>query len=74
MTAQAERTAPVDVLIAEDNPFTRKSLRGLLERQGYTCVEAEDGPRALELALSASPPRPTWSPPTIFHECCVEVE
>src|SRR5947209_6028958 len=55
MTAQAERTAPVDVLIAEDNPFTRKSLRGLLERQGYTCVEAEDGLRAVELALSAAP-------------------
>src|SRR5947209_5498798 len=55
MTAQAERTAPVDVLIAEDNPFTRKSLRGLLERQGYTCVEAEDGLRAVELALSAPP-------------------
>jgi CheY-like chemotaxis protein len=55
MTAQEERTSPVDVLIAEDDPLTRQNLRTLLEQQGYTCAEAEDGLRAVELALSAPP-------------------
>jgi CheY-like chemotaxis protein len=56
MTAQSERAPAVDVLIAEDDTPTRQSLRTLLEQQGYTCAEAEDGPRAVELALS-TPPR-----------------
>jgi CheY-like chemotaxis protein len=53
MTAQLERAPGVDVLIVEDDAPTRRSLRTLLEQQGYTCAEAEDGPKALELALSA---------------------
>jgi CheY-like chemotaxis protein len=55
MTAQAERASAVDILIAEDDAPTRRSLRALLEQQGYTCAEAGDGRRALELALSAPP-------------------
>ena len=36
----------MDVLIAEDDLLISRSLRALLERQGYTCAEAEDGLKA----------------------------
>jgi len=47
---------PVDILIAEDDPLMRQSLRSLLEKEGYLCAEADDGRAAVELARR-SPPR-----------------
>jgi CheY-like chemotaxis protein len=46
---------PVDVLIADDEPHVRAVLRRLLEGEGYTCAEAEDGPQAVSLAQAAPP-------------------
>ena len=34
------------ILVVEDQPGTRRLLRNILERDGYTVVEAEDGPSA----------------------------
>jgi two-component system cell cycle response regulator DivK len=48
--------APLDVLIAEDDGDVRLAVRQLLEGQGYTCAEAEDGRAAVEVARE-SPPR-----------------
>jgi two-component system, OmpR family, alkaline phosphatase synthesis response regulator PhoP len=56
MTASPEETRPVDVLIAEDDPLVRQTVRRLLEAAGYHCAEAGDGREAVELALH-SPPR-----------------
>ena len=49
-------TASLDVLIAEDDAITRRTLRDLLENEGYSCAEADDGSEALEIARQ-SPPR-----------------
>jgi CheY-like chemotaxis protein len=46
----------IDVLIAEDDPDIRRAVRHLLECEGYSCAEAEDGREALEIAQQ-SPPR-----------------
>jgi CheY-like chemotaxis protein len=51
-----EAPAGVDVLIAEDDPLMRASLRLLLEGQGYTCAEASNGREAVDLARR-HPPR-----------------
>jgi two-component system response regulator AtoC len=40
--------APVDVLIADDDPSIRSLLRTLLTRRGYGVIEAEDGIGAIE--------------------------
>jgi CheY-like chemotaxis protein len=55
---QASEAPPrtVDVLIADDDALMRAGLRLLLERQGYTCAEAEDGREVVEIART-SPPR-----------------
>jgi CheY-like chemotaxis protein len=45
----------VDVLIADDDQLVRKSLRSLLEGQGYRCAEAGDGQEAVELARDHPP-------------------
>jgi CheY-like chemotaxis protein len=45
----------VDVLIAEDDAVMRKSLRSLLEREGYRCAEAENGIEAVDLARRHPP-------------------
>jgi two-component system, cell cycle response regulator DivK len=45
----------VDVLIAEDDPVARESLRLVLERQGYTCAEASNGREAVEMARRHPP-------------------
>ncbi|MCA8922173.1 MAG: response regulator [Planctomycetes bacterium] len=37
----------VQILVVEDNPINRKVTRHLLERAGYACHVAEDGPEAL---------------------------
>jgi CheY-like chemotaxis protein len=46
----------IDVLIAEDDPDVRRMLRVLLECDGYTCAEAEDGWEAMAIARE-TPPR-----------------
>ena len=45
----------VDVLIADDDPALRIGMRLLLEREGYSCVEAEQGEQAVELARRQKP-------------------
>ena len=45
----------VDVLIADDDPALRIGMRLLLEREGYSCAEAEQGEQALELARRRKP-------------------
>ncbi len=43
------------ILLVEDDPYSRKALARLLEREGYVVVAAADGPQALDLA---APPWP----------------
>ena len=47
--------APIDVLIADDDPELRHSVRLLLELRGYRCAEAADGREAVDLALRHAP-------------------
>jgi CheY-like chemotaxis protein len=46
---------PLDVLIAEDDSDTRLAVRLLLEAEGYSCAEAEDGRVAVEAAQECFP-------------------
>ena len=55
METRESPPAGVDVLIADDDLLVRKSLRSLLERQGYRCAEAGDGREAVELARHHPP-------------------
>ncbi len=48
-------STPRHVLVVEDNADNRLALRTLLELWGYEVVEAEDGTRAIELALNRRP-------------------
>src|SRR5205085_365634 len=48
-------SASIDVLIAEDDPDVRRAVRHVLECEGYTCAEAEDGQEALAIALQCPP-------------------
>ncbi len=56
MSSLQTSRAPLDVLIAEDDSYTRLAVRLLLEAEGYSCAEAEDGRAAVETA-HAAPPR-----------------
>ncbi len=47
--------APERVLIADDDPTIRIILRKVLEGQGYSVEEAEDGPKALAAVASSAP-------------------
>jgi CheY-like chemotaxis protein len=47
--------AAVDVLIADDDAYLRRSVRSLLEAQGYTCAEAGDGMQAVQAAHALAP-------------------
>lgn len=57
--AIAEPPAPTpirkSVLIADDEPITRTLVRLLLERDGYSVIEAQNGQEAVELALRHTP-------------------
>jgi CheY-like chemotaxis protein len=48
-------TASRRVLVVEDNPDSRRSLRIVLEMWGYAVVEATDGPSGVEKALDSRP-------------------
>jgi DNA-binding response OmpR family regulator len=43
------------ILVAEDDPVSRRFVVSLLEERGYEVLVAEDGEHALELARSAEP-------------------
>jgi DNA-binding response OmpR family regulator len=45
----------VRILVAEDDPVTARFLHSLLADKGYEVLVAEDGERAMELALSFEP-------------------
>lgn len=47
----AERR-PLKILVADDNEINRKIIRIILQKLGYSCVEAENGEDALELYRS----------------------
>jgi putative two-component system response regulator len=44
------------VLVADDNPFYRASLRGTLQAWGYEVVEAKDGRQAFEILIGTEAP------------------
>jgi len=46
---------PATVLIVDDQPTIRKSLRHLLERKGYRACEAESGATAIQAAQTEEP-------------------
>ena len=55
MTPNAD-SAPLRILVAEDETIIRLDLRALLERAGFeVCAEAHDGEEAVELARSQRP-------------------
>jgi CheY-like chemotaxis protein len=45
----------LDVLIADDDPLFRASVRSFLEVHGYTCAEAGDGREAVAVARDRRP-------------------
>jgi len=51
MSAGATKT----ILVAEDDPVTRRFVVSLLEERGYQVLVAEDGEHAVSLAVSAAP-------------------
>jgi type II secretory ATPase GspE/PulE/Tfp pilus assembly ATPase PilB-like protein/CheY-like chemotaxis protein len=59
--AVAEPPAPAQapmrksVLIADDEPITRTLVRLLLERDGYSVIEAQNGQEAVDLAVQHAP-------------------
>jgi CheY-like chemotaxis protein len=55
MNPELTRFRSIDVLIAEDDPIVRLAVRRLLEAEGYTCAEAEDGREAVEIAQQCPP-------------------
>ena len=52
MSSSAEQPL---ILIADDRPSSRELLRLVLERAGYSVIEAEDGEQALDRARAGSP-------------------
>ncbi|WNG29129.1 response regulator [Cystobacter fuscus] len=46
---------PLNILLVEDNPDIRETLRDLLELHGHHVAEASDGRAAVELVLSQRP-------------------
>ena len=51
----AEAGTRTRVLVVDDEPSIREIVRGFLERDGMTVVEAADGPSAVEVAREAAP-------------------
>jgi len=55
MSRSPRVTATMKVLIAEDDPLTRKGLAEVLEAEGYSVVQAADGEMALDLFETQEP-------------------
>ncbi|MFZ5594364.1 MAG: ATP-binding protein [Pseudomonadota bacterium] len=51
-SSSSPRFANVRILLADDNPINRKLTRTLLERQGATVIEAENGKQAVDAAVA----------------------
>jgi len=51
----ADRGRNPTVVIADDDPLIRAVLRAAMVGDGYTVVEAEDGPQAVSVVTSSSP-------------------
>lgn len=51
-SAPRSRFADVRILLADDNPINRKLTRTLLERQGTTVTEVENGKQAVDAAIT----------------------
>src|SRR5450759_3822002 len=51
----ADTRSRTRVLVVDDEPSIREIIRGFLERDGMTVVEAADGPSAVEIARDAAP-------------------
>jgi CheY-like chemotaxis protein len=52
----ALRAMAKTILVADDNPAIRKALCRMFEKEDYDiCAEAENGKRAIELALQCRP-------------------
>jgi len=43
------------ILVVEDNALMRETLKRMLEIEGYTVIEAEDGPSGIALARTEKP-------------------
>jgi len=43
------------ILVIEDSLYTRREIRDILEGQGYTIIEAEDGVKGIRLATTEAP-------------------
>ena len=50
MNMEASQNERVKVLVVDDQPGMRLSLKGILSRKGYDVTTAEDGPMAVEAA------------------------
>jgi len=48
-------SAPLRILLVEDNEMNRDMLSRRLSRKGYEVVIAEDGQQAIEMAVSSNP-------------------
>lgn len=55
-TAAPQAGAGRTILIVDDEPIVRNSLRRALTRMGYTVLEAGDGPSAMVAVQTAQPP------------------
>ena len=51
----ADPLAPLDILLVEDNPDIRETMRDLLELQGHRVTEAGDGVAGVEKLLAEKP-------------------
>jgi DNA-binding response OmpR family regulator len=51
----ADVSRPKRILVAEDDPVTRRFVVSLLEERGYQVLVAEDGEHAVSLAVSSAP-------------------
>ncbi|MBE6068105.1 MAG: EAL domain-containing protein [Clostridium lundense] len=55
MIAEIFEKRNFSILVADDSKFMRYTMRNLLEEEGYTVIEAENGKQALELFLEQKP-------------------
>ncbi|WP_375773866.1 response regulator [Archangium gephyra] len=53
--ATAQKLQPLHILLVEDNPDIRETLKDLLELHGHRVQEASDGRSAVDLVLSERP-------------------